>query len=161
MRRQRIRHQMDGLLMLLLFGVFAVCVLAVLMTGARAYRGLVDRDQAAYDRRTCVQYIATRVRQSDEAGAVTVEPFGDIMALRLSEADTGCVTWVYCCEGYLMELYTFTDVELEPQDGEKIMPLEGLSLALEDGLLTAELRMDGGVTDTLRLSLRAEERGWT
>ena len=158
MRRQRIRHQMDGLLMLLLFGVFAVCVLAVLMTGAKAYRGLVDRDQAAYDRRTCVQYIATRVRQGDLTGGAAVEPFGEVTALCMKDPE-GFVTRVYCYDGWLMELYTFSDAELEPQDGEKIMPLEGLTLSLEGGLLTAELQMGEGVTDTLRLSLRSEEGG--
>ena len=46
MKRQGTKRHMDGLLMLLLFGVFAVCVLIVLLTGARAYRGLTDRDRA-------------------------------------------------------------------------------------------------------------------
>ncbi len=161
MRRQRIGHRMDGLLMLLLFGVFAACVLVVLMTGAKAYRGLVERDQAAYDRRTCVQYIATRVRQGDAVGGVWVEPFGETTALRLSDSDTGCVTWMYCLDGYLMELYTFADAELEPQDGEKIMPLDSLELELKEGVLTAKIETRAGVTDTLRLSLRAGERGWT
>mgnify|MGYP007025291218 FL=1 len=58
-----------------------------------------------------------------------------------------------------MELYTFADGELEPQDGEKVMPLAGLSLDLEDGLLTVEFQNGEGVTDTLRLSLRSEEGG--
>lgn len=60
MKRGTSQHHMDGLIALLLFGVFAACVLAVLLTGAGAYRRLVGRDRAAYERRTCVQYIATR-----------------------------------------------------------------------------------------------------
>lgn len=158
MKRQGTKHHMDGLLMLLLFGVFAVCVLIVLLTGARAYRGLTDRDRAAYDRRTCVQYIATKVRQGDLTGGVTVEPFGDTAALCLKDPE-GFITRLYCFDGYLMELYTFADGALEPQDGERIMPLAGLELTLEDGLLTAELQAGEGVTDTLRLSLRSEEGG--
>ena len=158
MKRQGIKHQMDGLLMLLLFGVFAVCVLIVLLTGARAYRGLANRDGAAYDRRTCVQYLTTRVRQGDLSGGVAVEPFGDGAALCIRDPE-GFITRVYCHDGWLMELYTFADTELEPQDGEKIMPLEGLSLSLEDGFLTVEVRQGEGVTDTLRLSLRGEEGG--
>lgn len=160
MKRQGTKHQMDGLLMLLLFGVFAVCVLIVLLTGAKAYRGLTGRDAAAYDRRTCVQYLTARVRQGDLAGGVTVEPFGDAEALCMKDPD-GFVTRVYCHDGWLMELYTFEDMELEPQDGEKVLPLEGLSLSLEDGLLTAEVRQGEDVTDTLRLSLRAGEEGRT
>ena len=159
MKRQGTKHQIDGLLMLLLFGVFAVCVLIVLLTGARAYRGLTERDRAAYDRRTCAQYLTTRVRQGDVSGGVSVEPFGDTTALCMEQY--GFVTRVYCYDGYLMEMYTFEDAELTPQDGEKIMPLEGLTLTLEGGLLTAELQMDGGVTDTLRLSLQGGKRGWT
>ena len=161
MKRQETKHQMDGLLLLLLFGVFAACVLVVLMTGARAYRGLTDRDQAAYDRRTCVQYIATKVRQGDATGMVSVEDFCGESALRLIDSEAGCVTRLYCPDGWLMELYTFAQVELEPQDGEKIMPLAGLSLTLEDGLLTAEIDGGEGVKDTLRLSLRSEEGGRT
>lgn len=157
MRKQGIRHRLDGLLMLLLFGVFAACVLVVLMTGARAYRGLTERDQAAFDRRACVQYIATRVRQGDRTGGITVEPFGDTAALRLDDSEAGCVTRLYCHDGWLMELYALAEVELEPQDGEMIMPLEGLALTLEDGLLTAELQMEEGITDTLYLCLRSEE----
>lgn len=160
MKRQGTRRQMDGLLMLLLFGVFAVCVLIVLLAGARAYRGLTERDGAAYDRRTCLQYLTARVRQGDLAGGVTVEPFGDGAALCMWDPE-GFVTRVYCHDGWLMELYTFEDAELEPQDGEKVLPLEGLDLTLEDGFLTAEVRQGEGVTDALRLSLRGGEGGWT
>lgn len=157
MKRQGTKHQVDGLLMLLLFGVFAVCVLAVLLTGARAYRGLTERDQAAYDRRTCVQYIATRVRQGDMEGGVTVEPFRDVTALCM--AQDGYVTRVYWHDGYLMELYTSEDAELYPEDGEKIMPLESLELALEERLLRLEIGSAGGAVDTLYLSLRSGEEG--
>ena len=155
MKRQGTKHQVDGLLMLLLFGVFAVCVLIVLLTGAKAYRGLTERDRTAYDRRTCVQYIATKVRQGDVEGGVTVEPFGDTAALCMRQY--GFVTRVYCYDGWLMEMYTFEDAELTPQDGEKVMPLSGLSFDLEDGLLTVELQSGEGVTDTLRLALRSGE----
>ena len=155
MKRQKIKHHMSSLGALLLFGVFAACVMAVLFTGAGAYERLIRRDQAAYDRRTCVQYIATRVRQGDIEGGVTVEPFGDTTALCMTQ--DGYMTRIYWHDGYLMELYTSADAELYPEDGEKIMPLESLSLAMEDGLVTAEIGAAGGVVDTLRLSLRCGE----
>ena len=157
MRRRGIQHHLDGLLALLLFGVFAVCVLSVLLTGARAYRGLTRRDQAAFDRRSCVQYIATRVRQADIEGGVAVEPFGEITALALTSE--GFTTRVYCYDGWLMELYTAQDAELEPEAGERVMELDSLELSLEDGLLTARIGRGGGGTDTLQLSLRSGEEG--
>lgn len=155
MRRRISQHHMSGLLMLLLFGIFAACVLTVLLTGARAYRGLTQRDQAAFDRRTCAQYIAARVRQADVTDGVTVTPFGDAMALTITQ--DGFVTWVYWHDGYLTELYTLADGSLSPEDGTQIMPLESLSLNMEDGLLTAEVGNADGSTDTLRLALRCGE----
>lgn len=155
MKREKIQHHMDGLLLLLLFGVFAVCVLSVLLTGARAYRRLTLRDQEAYRRRTCVQYIATRVRQGDLEGAVAVEPFGEGDALVM--AKDGYVTRVYWHDGWLMEMYAGEDVQLAPEDGEKIMELDGLAMSMDGGLLTVEVDSGDAGTDTLRLSLRSGE----
>lgn len=156
MREKQVRHHIDGLVALLLFGVFAACVLVVLLTGADAYRRLTDRDQAAYERRTGVQYIATRVRQSDHAGGVAVEPFGDGDALVLG-ADETYASRVYCYDGWLMELYCLAEEPMEPQDGQRILEAEALALSLEDGLLEVGLTMPDGTEDTLRLSLRSGE----
>ena len=156
MKRRPIQHHMDGLIALLLFGVFAACVLAVLLTGARAYRGLTQRDQAAYSRRVCMQYIATRVRQADHAGGIAVEDFGGTDALILG-ADETYAARVYCYDGWLMELYCLAEEPMEPQDGQKIMEARALELSLEDGLLEASLTAADGTEDTLRLSLRSGE----
>lgn len=147
---------MDGLIALLLFGVFAVCLLVVLFSGADAYRRLTDRDQSAYDHRTGTQYIATRVRQADHDGGILVEPFGDGDALVLG-ADEEYATWVYCREGWLMELYCLRSEPLAPDAGQPLLEAQGLELSLEDGLLTAVLTGADGRTDTLRLSLRSGE----
>ena len=149
----RVRHRLDGLLALLIFAVFAACILAVLLTGARAYRRLTRRDQAAYDSRTCVQYVAARVRQSDAAGGIEVAPFGGTDALVLREG-SGCTTRVYWYDGWLMELYSAPGTELSPEDGTRLLEAEQVDFTLEDGLLRAEIR-SGGQQSTLCLSLRS------
>ncbi len=155
MKKQSSQYHIDGLMILLLFGLFASCILMVLLTGAGAYGRLTERDRLAYDRRVCVQYIAERVHQADSTGCVSVEPFGNTTALSLEQ--DGYVTRVYWYDGYMMELYTAGDAELEPEDGERIMELDGLSLTLDGGLLTAELAAGDGTTDTVHLSLRSGE----
>ncbi len=155
MRRNAKQH-MDGLAALLLFGIFAACVLAVLLTGAGAYQRLTARDQASYERQTCAQYIATRVRQADSLGSVSVEQFGGVPALRLMD-QVGYVTYVYCCDGYLMELYTSPDADLTPADGEKLMAVAGLELSLTDGLLEVAVTGPAGAEERLYLSLRCGE----
>lgn len=49
--KQRKVH-LDGVLAVLLLGVFAACVLAVLLAGADGYQRLTQRDQEAYAQRT-------------------------------------------------------------------------------------------------------------
>lgn len=155
MRRNAKQH-MDGLAALLLFGIFAACVLTVLLTGAGAYQRLTARDQASYERQTCAQYIATRVRQADSLGSLSVEQFGGVPALCLTDKE-GYVTYVYCCGGYLMELYTSPDAGLTPEDGERLMEAADLALSLEDGLLEVALTGPDGREQRLCLSLRCGE----
>lgn len=155
MKRRSTRHQIDGLIALLLFGVFAACVLVVLLTGADAYRRLTERDRTAYDRRTCIQYVATRVRQADSIGGVDVVEFGGTQALTLDGGDGEYYTRVYYYDGYLMELYTSYDSDMEPQDGERVMLAGGLDFSLEDGLLTVTAMDAQGQVSTLLLSLRS------
>lgn len=156
MRDQRAKQHIDALAALLLFGIFAVCVLTVLLSGAGAYRRLTARDDAACDQRTRAQYIATRVRQADRADQVSVEQLGGVPALRLPEAD-GYVTWVYCSGGWLMEMYTSAEAELAPEDGTRLMEAAGMSLSLEEGVLEVGITGPEGWEDRLYLSLRSGE----
>ena len=159
MRKRTIQHQIDGLAALLLFGVFAVCVLAVLLTGADAYRRLTVRDQAAFDRRSCTQYIATKVRQADAGdGNIAVEDIGGAQALVL-DAGQEYVTYLYSYDGWLWELYTWAGEPPVPGDGRQLLETERVSWSLEELLLTAEITLSGGTEDTLLLNLRSGE-GW-
>lgn len=156
MKRRLTEYRFDGLIALLLFGVFAVCVLAVLLTGADAYKRLTERDGDAYNRRTYVQYVATRVRQAGGTGCVSIEDFGRGEALVLADGK-GHDTRVYFYDGYIMELYTEDGLSLEPEAGEKVMEAGGLEMTLEDGLLSVICIDTGGKQSSLLLSVRGEE----
>ena len=158
MRNSQPKHHIDGLLVLLLFGVFAVCILSVLLIGARVYRQLNDRDQSSYDRRTAVQYVATKIRQAHDARSVSVETTDGICLLTLSESIDGVpyLTRLYCHDGYLRELFSSAEYEFAPQDGEAILPAQDMDLSLEDGMLSVTIT----VNDTplhLVFSLRGGE----
>lgn len=156
MKQRTVKHNIDGLAALLLFGIFAACVLSVLLSGAGAYRRLTQRDLTAYDRRTGLQYIAARVRQADRQGAVTVEDFGGASALRLEDAE-GYSTWVYYYDGYIAELYSSGDDGLALADGDPVIAVQSLDFSLEDGLLTVNMEDAQGQADVLLLSLRGGE----
>ena len=150
------KRSISGLAALILLGVFAAGILTVLLTGARAYRGLTVRDAVSYDSRTCVQYLTTKVRQAPAPDAVVLSNFGEGDSLLLRENIDGSEYWtrVYCHDGWMMELFTLANAGLAPEDGEKILPMEALSLSLDGVLLTAALRNPDGTEVTLTLTSR-------
>ena len=158
MRTGERKRKTDLLLVLLLFGIFAVCILSVLLTGADAYRRLAERDSASYDSRTASQYLATRVHQADVSGGVRTENFHGAAALVFTEEIDGerYETRVYCSGGYLRELFTAAGGDFLPEDGEKILEAERLEVSLNGRLLTAELTGTDGGTQRVVLCLRSE-----
>ncbi len=141
---------------LLLFAVFAVGVLSALLGGAGIYRRLTRRSQEGYDSRTGLQYLAARVRQAPDGDSVSVGSFGGVEVLRLRQEIDGreYVTWVYCQDGWLMELFGTGEGVFAPEDGERLIPMESLSLTLEEGLLTLCLTDSSGASQRLCLCLR-------
>jgi hypothetical protein len=153
------KHHIDGLMVLLLFGVFATCVLSVLLTGAQVYSRLTDRDQAAYSQRTCTQYLATKVRQSPTPDALSIASFGDGDALVFTEDIYGedYCTWIYCYDGWLRELFASAGSEFSPDAGEKVLAAQDLSLDYDHGLLSVRLTQEDGRPVELSLYLRGSE----
>lgn len=137
---------------LLVFAAFAVCVLIVLLYGARVYQNLVQRGEESFEVRTATQYVSTRVRQAEN---VAVTDFEGCEALTIREQIEGStyVTRVYCYGGYMRELYCAEKAALSPEAGEKVMPVESLHFSVEDGLLTASIN---GRQVTLQLRGKGE-----
>lgn len=161
MKKERGKGNIAGLAALLLFGVFALCILSVLLTGADSYQRLTERDRSAYSHRTAAQYLATRVRQADAAGAVSVGSFGSGDALFITEEidSVRYETCVYCHGGELCELFFFAGEEFAPEDGERLLPVQSLKLTLEGQTLTAVITDGDGITQELILFLRSIGEG--
>lgn len=154
MRFKRPKHHTDGLVTLLLFGVFAACVLSVLLTGAKVYRTITAGNQREYSRRTCAQYLSTKVRQARSAACVQVSE--DSLDLRETIDGDDYVTSIYCYDGWLWEIFTFDGWDFDPEDGERILKAQDMELSLEDGLLTVDITDEAGENTHLVLSLRGE-----
>ena len=132
--------KLTGLLALVVFALFALCVLGVLLTGAKGYEALVRRGGENYAVRTAAQYLSTRVRQGDCAGGIAVEDFGSQSALVLRQEIDGepYLTRVYCYDGFLRELFTTETGSFSPEDGEKLLEMESLRFAAEGDSLSAQ-----------------------
>lgn len=144
--------KITDLAVLPVFAVFAVCVLTVLLYGARVYSLLTQQGEESFRMRTLTQYVTTRVRQAE---TVSVTDFAGCEALALTEQSDGTtyVTYVYCYEGFLRELFCAEGASLLPADGEKLLPAERLQLSVEGDLLTAVV---DGFTVNLQLRGKGE-----
>ena len=152
------KNSISGLMALLVFGIFAVCVLLVLLQGASTYQRIQERGQAAFEHRTAMQFLSTRIHQAD--GAVTMASFGNGEALLFEETIDGeeYVTWIYCHDGWLREYFGLAGEELILDFGEPILEANYLTMVLEDGLLWILLEDADGNDHELQIYLRSGGR---
>lgn len=150
---------------LILFTVFSLCVIAVLLTGAKIYRNASGRDRASYDRRTVAQYLTTRIRQSDRDGGYFIGEFDSTSGQAQGDTFFSCVeydgelyhTRIYCHDGYLYELLTLAGAEFEPRDGEKIIEAESVTFKIIGNAVEVGIVYSDGTGDTLSILLRSQE----
>ena len=151
-------RKITELLALLVFGVFALCVAAVLLTGAGTYQTLIQRGSTAHSHRVAVRYLTTRFQQ---ASAVRVEDFCGLQALTVSEEIDGrtYLTRVYCYDGSIRELFSAESASMTPEDGETVLEAAKLAFSSDGGLLTAEITHSDGAVQRLLLALPGWKEG--
>lgn len=160
MKQTTPNRKLTDLAALLVLGVFSLCQLLVLLTGADVYGRLVDRGREDYARRTAVQYLATRIHQADQK-AVTLEDFDGQTALVLREEIGGSayITRIYCRDGWLWELFTPEGGSFSPEDGQRLTEVKSVSFSLEESLLSAVVSFSDGTAEEISLYLRTGEVG--
>ena len=130
----------------LLFFLFACCMFFVLISGAKLYKNVTAVMEEQLSVNTCISYVTAKVRHYDGEGAVSVGKIGEEDTLLLKESIDGeeYLTYLYCYDGSLMELFCSADMEVTPFDGQVVMPLDSFSLEEKDGLLRFSCEADGG-----------------
>jgi hypothetical protein len=148
----------DGVAVFLLGAVFLFLSVGLVLLGSSVYRHVVADSQENDRMRTTLSYIANQVRRSDVAGNVRVGKFHGQDALLLLQDLDGieCVTYLYCWEGSLRELFVEKGYELEPEAGLALIPLDNIFFALsEEGLINVEALFNGGSRGRLVLAPRS------
>ena len=157
MKQQRSdTHRLGTLAVLMVFCIFAVSILTVILFGARTYQSLNGKSEENYRTRTLALYLSGKVRQAALPGAITVTEFGDGDCVAIPEEIDGVTyyTWLYCTDGWLMELFGDADNEYWPEDGERILRADGFTAALRGGMLTMSARTEAGEPVDLQFALR-------
>ncbi len=122
------KHSIDFLFPIILFLVFAIAAISVILFAARVYQREVDSARKNYNTRISLEYLTEKVHRSDSMGAVKVGSFGGSDALILeditSDGQARYVTYIYCLDGALRELYAGLNEDVDPSAGTSIIPLE-------------------------------------
>ncbi|MBE5906625.1 MAG: DUF4860 domain-containing protein [Lachnospiraceae bacterium] len=161
------RHNMDSVFVLLLFAVFAGCILLVLLFGASSYESLVRRDNQAYNSRTAISYIAAKVRHSDERNSIFIGSFADrtdsskddisTLYLKFPTDEGTYFTKIYYYDGYIREVLCADDSGLSPEDGNEILKAKGISFLQEGNLVTVRIQNSDNSMNYLSLCPRCKQ----
>lgn len=147
----------SGLLTLMLFLIFAICIVAVILGSAGIYDRLVQNSAQSEDRRVSAMFVAAKVRQNDRIDAIRLEDLEGCDALVLQEElETGhFCTWIYCHEGWLYEILVPESVCPRAGDGEKLIPAEAMEFEMLEGLLSISITDSHGQESSQLIMLRS------
>lgn len=151
---------MENVALLCLCALFFFLAMGAVVMGVSAYQGVsrVVEENTAY--RTALAYITNQVRRADTGGGVSAGSYQGIDALILTESFMGetYITYIYCYDGALRELFVEQGYELEVEAGTELLPLEGMSVTTADGgLIQVRVRDTEGVEGSVLLVPRSSE----
>lgn len=152
-------HVIDLIFPIALFFVFAASSLAVLLLAANLYGSTTGQIQANDQNRTCLSYIAEKIRQNDSDRAVSIQSIDDTecLALRGNYNGIACTTYIYELDGSLKELFINDGVDISLKNGKTIMEIERLRMEeTGDGIFHFASTDKKGNEDSLIISERSE-----
>lgn len=157
--KQKNRHMVDFLFVIVLFCVFALSALMLVMIGSNVYKKTVSSMDQNYNTRTSFAYITEKIRQSDSKGAVSIGSFDGADTLILTTASNNTVynTYIYMYDGYLKELFAKSDATISLESGQNILPISHFTLnEINAHLYQFALTSENNVTYNLYVSTRSQ-----
>lgn len=150
---------MNVLFTMLLFLVFVLCALFTVLIGGQVYENINVRSQENFTGSVALQYVANKVRQGDQEGAIRVISQDGTEVLEIASGLGDYVSWIYYKDGYIRELFFDPADGLGLADGLEILECEGFSVSQsEDGRLI-HIQTQGEEGGSLTLSLRSKMGG--
>ena len=156
------KHPVDFLFSLTLFLSFTGLGIILILTGAKVYQRCSGQLEGNYTIRTALAYVTEKIRQGDEAGAVTLSRIGTIPALVLAQEieEETYLTYIYEDEGYLKELFINSDSQASPDMGTALLEISGFIIEpVKGGIFRCSVSDVSGRTATSLISLHSPQEG--
>lgn len=147
---------MNGLLLFLIYGMFALFSLLLVVIGARVYRNIVSTGEENTQMRAAFSYVANKVRAKGGArDTVSLEEKEGLQVLTLAGdvGNQGYETCIYYYDGKLCESYRAADLPFSPDTGEKIVEVEDFMMEeTKSGQLLISIKDSGGNWRSMHLN---------
>ena len=131
-------HQVDTLVALLLYCMFALFSLLLVLIGSQIYKRIVNESNARTDMRMTVSYVSNKIRAGDISGRVRLEERKGIQVLVLEEGeeDVYFETLIYFHDSELKEMISIPGDDFFPEYGQTLTQIKDFNMVEEDGLFT-------------------------
>ena len=149
------RQSTNLIFTMLLFLTFVMCALFTVLIGGKVYENINVRTQQSYKDQVVLNYVANKIRQGDREDRIHVIEKEGQSVLEISQDfyEVEYVTWIYCRDGNLCELFTDPECSLGLADGLEITPCEALEFQEEEHRIRVLMPRTGReLTLTLRSS---------
>jgi len=135
-----------SLLSFILICLFALLSVLNVAVGIQAYEQIIQNTESNTQLRTSISYTANKIRAHDGLGKIESKQEGDIDTLALYQNIEGddYITYIYCYDGMLYELFTSADTGFDPEQGEALIPLGSFCATVEEnGIAQVYIDTDG------------------
>ena len=124
------KHVIDFLFPLALFFVLTATSVALVVLASGTYSRQVQDSEDSFASRTALSYVTEKIHQADEYGAVYAGTFDgqDAIVIRQTYSEQTYVTYLYEYDGYLRELFSASEAQMTPADGEKVLEAQALTV---------------------------------
>lgn len=149
-------HNISGVFVFLLLGIFAVLSTMMVLFCVQVYKGTVDRLAEHNTARIAPAYVRSMVRSDDGVDSIAVQEEAGVTAvvLRYDYDEDQYLTRIYCYDGALREWFSDASREFLPEDGEEVCPCDSMTAQIAGGLLSINLQ-DGETSTQVDIGLRA------
>lgn len=130
MFNQKSNKSSQLIFVMLLFLTIAIMSVMIILLGQNIYDSINDDRAENYEKRVSLSYIANKIRQADKENSIQLKEIEGSLALVINEVydDEYYETWIYYYNNGIYELFTDEGNEFEPDDGMRIMNVNGFSI---------------------------------
>ncbi len=156
MKYKRANGAISSFFILSVLSIFAILSLLLVMIGANAYKKIVKDTDENNKIRASLTYVANKVRQNDELGAIAVQKIDEINALTIDTvySDKPYRTYIYFYDDGIYESFLNKETQFKPDQGTKMVSTENFVIYKDGNSLSLKSSIVGSIPLELKLLLR-------